>query len=65
MEGLRPCPLCGGPTLRMRMLDHPCIMPDGRGTYYFGCRPCSAVTSIMAKSELAAIQRWNRRAGKR
>lgn len=64
MERLKPCPFCGGQTLRMSVLDHPHMYPDGSGTYYFGCRPCSAVTSIMARSERAAVEKWNRRADK-
>lgn len=63
MEKLKPCPFCGGPTIRMRMLDHPHVYPDGRGSYYFSCRPCNAITSILARSERAAAERWNRRAG--
>ncbi|WP_293826112.1 Lar family restriction alleviation protein [uncultured Parolsenella sp.] len=64
MERLKPCPFCGGQTIRMRMLDNPCSTFDGKGTFYFACRPCNAVTSIMASSERAAVERWNRRVDK-
>lgn len=54
MEGLKPCPFCGG------VADH---MPDSYGEFLTECRRCQAQGPCDQPTPEEAIAAWNRRTG--
>lgn len=61
--GLRPCPFCGAPAVRLTFLDNNCSpVPAGaRATRFVGCRRC-CVASFAHVTEAECAAAWNRRA---
>lgn len=62
MEGLKPCPFCGGEAVMLEIPPHIHIivdLPDCSGSAFVECTKCTAAISGETVEE--AIEIWNRR----